>query len=448
MKTMALKNKICGTAAAVTPILLEVFLSFTALPVQAQPRSDSHVVVISLDGFGAQALQNPHLPLPNLRKLIAEGAYSTAMLPINPTVTWPNHTAIVTGVDASVHGVLYNGLPVRKDSKMEIDESVDKANLVHATTVYDLAFRAGLTTAEVDWVAIQNPGTITWSFAEEPSAEGAVERELGAAGVVNADQMRTFPKLPITERDEHWQNAAIQILKAHKPNLMLLHFLTTDTVQHRYAPNTLATDTALVLADQRVGRVLQAIREIGIEKRTTIIVVSDHGFKTVRKVIHPRSILRNQGSDVFVVPEGGTAMVYIMNSAKRTSLLHSLPQQFGAIEGIARVITSAQFPEFGYPAPEKNEGMADLVLVASDGYAFDGKSDGEPVSESVPPVGSHGYLNTDPDMNAIFIAWGAGIRKGIQMPEIRNVDVAPTIARLLGIEMSGVSGHALANVLE
>lgn len=206
---MALKNKICGTAAAVTSILLGVVFSFIALTVQAQPRSDSHVVVISLDGFSAQALQNPHLPLPNLRKLIAEGAHSTAMLPINPTVTWPNHTAIVTGVDASVHAVLYNGLAVRKDSRIEIDESVDKANLVHATTVYDLAFRAGLTTAEVDWVAIQNPGTITWSFAEEPSGEGAVERELAAAGVVNADQMRAFPKLPITERDEHWQNAAI-----------------------------------------------------------------------------------------------------------------------------------------------------------------------------------------------------------------------------------------------
>src|SRR5678815_74186 len=194
---MALTNNVCGSSAAVIPILLGVFFSLTALPVQAQPRRDSHVVVISLDGFSAQALQNPHLPLPNLRKLMAEGAYSAAMVPINPTVTWPNHTAIVTGVDASIHGVLYNGLPVRKDSRIEIDEAVDKANLVHATTVYDLAFRAGLTTAEVDWVAIQNPGTITWSFAEEPSGEGAVDRESVTAGVVSADQMRAFAKLPI-----------------------------------------------------------------------------------------------------------------------------------------------------------------------------------------------------------------------------------------------------------
>jgi predicted AlkP superfamily pyrophosphatase or phosphodiesterase len=423
------------------PILLAVLLLL------AQPRRDAHVVVISLDGFSARALQNPHLPLPNLRRLMAEGAYAKAMVPVNPTITWPNHTAIVTGVDASVHGVLFNGLPVRKNSTVEVVESVDKAKLVHATTVYDLAFRAGLTTAEVDWVAIQNSGTITWSFPEEPSAEGAVQRELVAAGIVNTGQIRDFPKLPITERDEHWQNAAIEILKTHKPNLMLLHFLTTDSVQHQYSPNTLAADAALILADQRVGRVVEAIREIGIEKRTTVIVVSDHGFKTVRKLIHPRAVL-GQGSDVFVVPEGGTAMVYIMNPANRTTLLQSMAQQFAAIEGIAHVITSAQFSEFGYPALEKGLGMADLVLAAKEGYAFDGKSEGKAVSESVPPVGTHGYLNTDPDMNAIFIAWGAGIRKGIQIPEIRNVDVAPTIARLLGIEMSGVSGHVLSDVLE
>ncbi len=432
----------------VNSIVLGALLLSAVPPVPAQPRSDSHVVVISLDGFAAYALQNPHLPLPNLRRLMAEGAYATAMVPINPTVTWPNHTAIVTGVDASVHGVVYNGLAVRKNSTIEIEESADKAKLVHATTVYDLAFHAGLTTAEVDWVAIQNSGTITWSFGEYPSAEGAVERELVARGVVTADQIHAFPKLPITERDEHWQNAALQILKVHKPNLMLLHFLTTDSVQHRYAPNTLAADTALSLADQRVGRVLEAIREMGMEKKTTVIVVSDHGFKTVRKLIHPRAMLHEQGSDVFVVPEGGTAMIYIMNAAKRGSLLRSLPQQFGAAEGIARVITREQFSEFGYPDPEKDVGMADLVLAAADGYAFDGKSGGEAVSDSVPPIGAHGYLNTDPDMNAIFIAWGAGIQKGIKLPEIRNVDVAPTIARLLGIEMSGVAGQALANVLE
>lgn len=429
-----------------TAIFLPVLLFYAASA--AQPRTDAHVVVISLDGFSSAALENPHLPLPNLRKLIADGAYAKYMLPVNPTVTWPNHTAMVTGVDATGHGVLYNGLAVRKGASIQVLEAVDKAKLVRATTVYDLAFRAGLTAAEVDWVAVQNPGTISWSFAEEPGPQDAVARELNAAGIVSEAQIRDFTKLPITERDQHWQNAAIHILKTHKPNLMLLHFLTTDSVQHRYAPGTLAADTALSLADQRVGRLIEAIREMGIEKQTTVIVVSDHGFKVVRKLIHPRAVVRGLGSDVFVVPEGGTAMVYIMNREKRASLLSSLPQQFAAVEGIARVVTPAQFAELGYPAPEKHEGMADLVLAAKDGYAFGDKSGAEIITAVAPAIGTHGYLNTEPDMRAIFIASGAGIRKGIRIPEIRNVDVAPTIAHLLGIEMTGISGRTLTSILE
>src|ERR1700683_1326346 len=67
-------------------------------------------VVISLDGFPAYALDDPRLPIPTLRMLAREGAAAASMQPVNPTVTWPNHTAIVTGVDVSQHQVLYNGL--------------------------------------------------------------------------------------------------------------------------------------------------------------------------------------------------------------------------------------------------------------------------------------------------------------------------------------------------
>ena len=71
------------------------------------------MVVISLDGFPAYALNDPRLPIPTLRKLAREGAAAAAMQPINPTVTWPNHTTMVTGVDASRHQVLFNGLLTR-----------------------------------------------------------------------------------------------------------------------------------------------------------------------------------------------------------------------------------------------------------------------------------------------------------------------------------------------
>src|SRR5207247_8047224 len=83
-----------------------------------------------------------------------------------------------------------------------------------------------------------------------------------------------------------------------------------------------------------------------------------------------------------------------------------------------------------FPSPVQNNHMADLVLAAAPGYSFEGATQGEPVADVTPgsTPGAHGYLSADPDMNAIFIASGAGIKPGAKLGLIRNLDVAPTIA--------------------
>ena len=93
--------------------------------------------------------------------------------------------------------------------------------------------------------------------------------------------------------------------------------------------------------------------------------------------------------------------------------------------------------------------MADLVLVAKDGYSFSGGTQGEVVRDvgAMDSSGSHGYLDIEPEMNAIFVAWGRGIQQGKRLGTIRNVDVAPTIAALLGIKMTGVDGRVLTEIL-
>src|ERR1039458_9123624 len=92
-----------------------VALFLCALTCLAQPAaSDRYVVVFSIDGFSNVMLQNPETSVPTIRRLIREGASASGgMHPVNPTVTWPNHTSMVTGVDAARHRLLYNGLPLR-----------------------------------------------------------------------------------------------------------------------------------------------------------------------------------------------------------------------------------------------------------------------------------------------------------------------------------------------
>src|SRR5438309_11788163 len=129
---------------------LTIFGLLCAL-LNADTNSERFVIVISLDGFSADSFNDTKLPVPALRSLAKTGAVARNMRVVNPSVTWPNHTTLVTGVTPAVHSVLYNGLAVRGGSgePVRVEPWIDKNELVKAPTVYDLANAAGLTTAEV-----------------------------------------------------------------------------------------------------------------------------------------------------------------------------------------------------------------------------------------------------------------------------------------------------------
>jgi predicted AlkP superfamily pyrophosphatase or phosphodiesterase len=417
------------------------------------PARDRHVAIISLDGFAAYVFADPTLAIPNLRRLVRDGAAARGMQPVNPTVTWPNHTSMVTGVPPAEHSVLYNGWAVRggEGEPLKVEPHVPKSELVKGQTLYDAAHAAGLTTAEVDWVAIERASTITWSFAEWVKHDGPVEREMIAAGVVSADDLRTFEKAPITFRDEIWTRAAEHIVTTHKPNLLLFHLLTTDSVQHSYGSDGLAAKTALALADAKVGRLVDAYRRAGILDRTTFVVVSDHGFRTYKKSLRPNALLKQKGlsGSAWVIPEGGTAMVYVTRAAEKAATVATLQQLFTGSEGVSQVITPAEYDRLGYPQPSANARMADLVLAAGEGYAFSGAADGEAVVDVAAGAtpGSHGFLDSDPQMRAIFLASGAGIVKGTTIDSVRTLDIAPTVARLLGLTLPAARGRVLREIL-
>ncbi len=415
-----------------------------------------HVIVVSLDGFPAHTLRDPNVPFPILRRLMAEGASAEAMKPVNPTVTWPNHTAMISGVNVAAHGVIYNGLPVRPGigKPLKVEPWIPKTELVQARTVYDAAHDASLTTAEVDWVAIYKPPTIDWAFPEQPALDGKVEREMLQAGAVTEDEIRNWNKTNNLMHDDVWTRAAVHIIEKHKPNLLLYHLLLTDSVQHSYGARSLAANSALILADRQLQRILDAVDRAGIRDRTTVFVVSDHGFKTYHHLIRPNALLRQKGllrslddGDAWVIPEGGTAMVYVTREERRAEVLAAFRDP---IPGVTQVIAPEDYPKWGYPKVTPNGRMADLVLAAASDYGFDGGLNGD-VNTDVPAgasPGNHGYLNTDSDMDAILVAWGAGVKRGARTPIKPNVDVAATIARLLGVEMPGIQGKVLAEFLK
>jgi predicted AlkP superfamily pyrophosphatase or phosphodiesterase len=438
-----------------------LFASPAALLAQV-PKSDRMVVLVSLDGFPASALEDPKVPVPTIRRMAKEGAFAPRMTGVYPTVTWPAHTTMVTGVPPARHGVLFNGMLVRQgpDSPPKIEPWRPQPEMVKSPTVYELAHRAGLTTAEVDWVAIYQSPFITWRFPEVPDPEGLIEQELAAAGVLTREDLREFRRGIITWRDYVWTEAAAQILKKYKPNLTLFHTLNLDSTNHRYGPGSLASANAMEYADKQVARLLEAVRDANVLNRTTFVVVADHGFRVVKKRINANAWLKAQGllasqggtirCDAWAIPEGGSALVYVTNPRRRNELTPKLKGAFEGLEGVAKVYDSKDFPELGLPVPERYEQMADLLLAAKPGYAFAGGLE-DPVVADVPAgttPGAHGYMASDSAMDTFFIAWGKGVRRGVHLEGVRNLDIAPTVARMLGLKMEGVSGRVLSAALE
>lgn len=440
-----------------------VFLSAPA--VRSEPNQDRHVILVSIDGFPAYLWADPTLQVPNLRKLAAEGASARTMTVSNPSITWINHTTLVTGVEPRKHGVLYNGLLVRKEGEPPVIEQwADKSRMVFVPTLYDIAHGAGLTTAESDWVAITNPGTIDWSFAELPKLEEPFVKEMIADDAITEEEIGWMQMGPnrkgVPFLDAMWTRAAIHVFEKHRPNLLLYHTLNTDYSHHLHGPRSGPGFTALEYADRLLGDLLDAVDRTGLRDRTTLVVTTDHGFKKVTKFVQPNVALKQAGlarglgptvssCDAYVMAQGGMAFAYVTNPGRKAELLPRLKEIFSTMEGIAEVIDGEDGHRLGMPTPTENPGMGDLVLYAAEGYAFRKEVTGdEVVIPAVNYAGTHGYPSSDPELDGIFIASGAGIRKGVVLDRVRNLDVAPTLAEIMGLQLPDIDGRVLEEILE
>jgi predicted AlkP superfamily pyrophosphatase or phosphodiesterase len=422
--------------------------------------SPNHVVIISLDGFGGWALDDPHLPVPTLRRLAARGAWAKRMRPVNPTVTWANHTSMVTGVTPATHEVIFNGLLIREPGvPPRVEPWRDKKEMVKARTLYDAAHERGLTTAQVDWVAILNAPTITWEFPERPDPKGQVARELVKAGILSQADLDGFASRNILFRDHIWTQAAAHILRQHRPNLLMFHLLNLDSTQHRYGPRTPAAMDAMAYLDTQVATIVRALEETGLARNTTLFIVSDHGFKTVKRQIRPNAAFLKAGlltteqnkvtqAQAYSIPEGGTALVYVTVPDPSGAIVKRAKDALAGMEGIEAIVEPADYPRYGLPQPDKSDQMGRLFLVAKDGYAFTADT-ADPAVVDAPPgsLGAHGYVATDPDLRALFIASGRGIKPGVTLDEIATVDLAPTMARLLGLDLNAGDGRLLTEIL-
>lgn len=427
----------------------------------ARASTNHHVILITIDGLGAYYLPDPQAPIPTLRKLAAEGASAGALRVSNPSVTWPNHTTLVTGVHPEKHSVLFNGVLIRPGpgEAVKIEGDRDQADLIAVPTLFDVLHRAGYRTAGINWPCTRAAKTLDDNFPDVPGQISYLTPRLRAqllgAGILGDAENESFRARSAAARDQIWTAAAVHVIQTRRPNFMLFHLLITDTIQHLHGPQSPAAYTALALADAQIADVWRAVEAAGIRERTTIFVTSDHGFARPTKLVNPNVILRkarlqrpSPQNRAQAISEGGTAFVYLTAPATREEDRAKVIELLREQEGIAEILPPEKFAGLHLPDPAKQPQMADLILVAKEGYAFSNESfEDESVTKLTAPAGSHGYPATNPKMNGVFIAWGRGIKPGVKLGIVDNVDVAPTMAELLGEKFPEADGKIIREIL-
>jgi predicted AlkP superfamily pyrophosphatase or phosphodiesterase len=432
-----------------------------ALRLGAQASGGAHpVVLISIDGLKPEYLleaDSRGLKIPNLRALVARGAHASGVMGVVPTVTYPSHTTLVTGVAPARHGIITNSTfdPFNRNQGGWYWYASD----IRVPTLWDAVMDAGRTTGNVHW-PVTVGARITWNLPQywrtgeaddrklvralsTPGLYDAMEREVGTSYADGIDET--------IAGDELRGRFAVRMVENRRPDLMLAYFTALDHEQHHSGPFSPASIATLERIDAIVGTMAAAAaRAYGGD--AVVAIVSDHGFQRTNRALNLIHALRSAGLVDFppdvhdkpsawramVWPGGGSAAIVLKDSTdvatrdRVAQLLRSLAADTS--NGIDRVIGSAELRRLGgFP------GAAFLVSLR-DGFTFGHDSRGPLVAE-VPVGGMHGYLPDSPAMRASFVIAGPGIPAGRDLGLIDQRAIAPTLARLLGVRMSGAEAE-------
>lgn len=418
-------------------------------------QAEAHVVVISIDGLMPDYYRNPDrygLKIPTLRRLRNEGAFADAVIGVYPSVTYPSHTAIVTGARPRDHGIYFNRI-FEEPTAPQTGRWYWWASAIRSDTLWAAARRAGRRTAAISWpvtVEAEIEHNIPEIFDPRaaqggPPAWALVAQHARSAGLVE-EILQAVGKPDALEDDDLRVEAAGYLLTRFRPHLLLVHLIQLDGVQHRTGPHSKEAYAELEKQDARIGRILEAIRRAGLEARTSVAIVSDHGFMPVEREFHPGVVLAQAGLVKFdpsgrivewraaVWSNGGSAAILLRDPSDEVAreTVRRIFDDWARRPGspLLRVIEAPELERLG-AAP-----TAAFFLEASDFCAFGGDYRGEALRPARPNYrGTHGYLPDRPQMFASFILWGRGVRRGARAPVVNMTDIAPTLARLLGVEL-------------
>ena len=418
----------------------------------------SRLIVLSVDGLHPslyRCAKELGVKVPNIEELVRRGASAESCETIYPSSTYPAHATLVTGVAPCVHGI-YSHLASLDPTERSRPWHWFAA-AINVPTLWNLGRAHGLTTAAISW-PVSAGAPIDFNIPEiwDPAVPDPHQDFLTVA---RHSTPRLFEEVaealkPGAHPDpDHLRGeAGLYLWRKHKPDLMLIHFVGYDDRAHRHGPRSHQALHALEHADREIGRICDVVAG---DKHTTLVVVSDHGFLPVHREVAPLTILKEEGlfdtrgkkhpelKRLGAVHAGGSFAVFWLEepeAADRHALDRAL-QRLMETGAIAEVVDRAKLEQLG------SDPDAEWILDAADGFCFSSRFDGLVVGEESQDRGTHGHLPSRVGLEASFIVTGPGIAPGKNLGRVRLVEVAPTLAHLMGLDPNELAGESKPLIL-
>jgi predicted AlkP superfamily pyrophosphatase or phosphodiesterase len=384
----------------------------------APARAKPVVILLSFDGVRHDYLDRGGLPA--FERIAREGARAEALVPIFPSTTFPNHVALATGTHADRHGIVGNKF---LDAELGEFDYGNDARFLDAEPLWAAAERQGVAAATFFWVGSETD----WRGVGARYRKAPFDARLGEPEKVA--QILAWLDLPEPER----------------PGLIMAWWHGADHAGHDHGPDAKQTTAALRGQDRQLAQLLAGLDARKAWGETTLLVVSDHGMTTYTKTLDVRAMLAEAGVRARVIQAVASAQIHLKQPAqagRAVEVLRALP----GVEAWRR----EEIPErLRYRHPR----VGDVVALAEPPLALLPGSDRSARFGGLArllggALGAHGY---DPGrydaMHGILVAIGRGVPKGARLPRVRAIDVAPSVARLLGIAPpSSSEGEAIAGL--
>lgn len=383
------------------PALLVLALALASLAAQAEPT----VVLLSFDGVRHDYPER--VSGGALARMQREGARAERLLPVFPSNTFPGHVSLATGTWPDRHGIVDNQFVDRERGEFRMG---DAGSWIEAEPLWAAAERQGVPAAVFFWVGSESD----WRGRGVTARVAPFDSEV--------------PEREKVARIQGW----LAQEGPSRPRLVMSWWHGADRVGHLRGPDDPGVAEALREQDAALAELFAWLDARGVWRDTTVIVVSDHGMMAVTREVGVRAALAETGVSARVAGGGVVAQVFLADLAQRERAEAAL----AALPGV-RVYRGEALPAEWRLRHASRTG--DLVVVASPGVALQESPLSERAARTLGGLfgwrrGLHGYAPETPEMGGIFFALGRGVPRGTRLGAVRMIDVAPTAARLLGIE--------------